>query len=113
MSGKELKKLHVIRQILEKKIRQVKGGEILSMCVRQIRRLIRRVKDEGDKGIIHRSRGRDSKRRLGEEIRAKVIDKCRGRYDGFGPTLVSEKLLEEEKIEISQETVRKWMREEG
>ena len=32
---------------------------------------------------------------------------------GFGPTLASEKLKERERIEISEETMRKWLVEEG
>lgn len=36
-----------------------------------------------------------------------------GRYEGFGPTLISEKLLEEQKIKVSDETIRRWLIQEG
>ncbi|MDF0674974.1 MAG: hypothetical protein P0120_11660 [Nitrospira sp.] len=50
MSGKELRRVHVIRQAMEKPITQEKAGELLRLTDRQIRRLLRRVEQEGDRG---------------------------------------------------------------
>jgi len=48
MSGKELRRIHVIRRVLDKRITQVKAGALLGLTDRQIRRLIRRVEQDGD-----------------------------------------------------------------
>ena len=105
----ELKRLHVIQKVLERVIRQVEAAEILSLSSRQIRRIIKRIRIEGDKGIIHKSRGRPSNRRIPGKIRDKVIQLYRKQYQDFGPTLASEKLLERNGIGISDETLRMWL----
>jgi transposase-like protein len=109
----ELKRLHVIQKVLERIIRQVEAAEILSLSSRQIRRIIKRIRIEGDKGIIHKSRGRPSNRRIPGKIRNKVIQLYRKQYQDFGPTLASEKLLERNGIGISDETLRMWLIETG
>jgi len=109
----ELKRLHVIRKVLEKVVKQVEAAEILSLSCRQVQRVVRRVKGEGDKGVIHKSRGKVSNRRLADGVKERVIKFYRKRYPGYGPTLASEKLLEREKIKISNETLRGWLLESG
>jgi len=109
----ELKRLHVIRKVLERVIRQVEAAEILSLSSRQIRRIIKRIRIEGDKGIIHKSRGRSSNRRIAGKIRDKVIQLYRKQYKDFGPTLASEKLLERDGIRVNDETLRMWLIEAG
>jgi hypothetical protein len=109
MNQCERKKLYIIRQVIERKVKQIQAAGILGLCVRQVRRLMKRVKNLGDIGIVHQSRGKESKRRTAEGIKKKVLYLCRNRYVGFGPTLIAEKISEEMKIEVSKETVRKWM----
>lgn len=109
----ELKRLHVIQKVLEGIIKQIEAAELLSLSGRQIRRIVKRIRSEGSRGIIHRSRGRRSNRRIADKIRERVINLYRTQYEGFGPTLASEKLLERNKIEISDETLRKWLIEAG
>ena len=50
MSGKELRRVHVIRQAVVKQITQGKAGEALGLTARHIRRLIQRVRTDGDAG---------------------------------------------------------------
>ena len=45
-SQEELRRLHVIRKVLEGAIKQVRAAEILWLSSRQIRRLAKRVKGE-------------------------------------------------------------------
>jgi transposase InsO family protein len=112
-SQEELKRLHVIRKVLEGMIRQVKAAGILSLSCRQIRRLAERVKGEGDRGIVHQSRGKLSNRRFDDKVKARAIKLYRERYKGFGPTLAAEKLLEGQRIQVSDETLRKWLMGSG
>src|SRR3989338_5402604 len=113
MTQEELKRLHIIRKELDGRIKQIEAAEILSLSDRQIRRLLGRVREEGDIGIAHKSRGKESNRRLPEKLRKKAIKLYRQKYNGFGPTLMSEKLFEEEDIKISDETLRLWLIETG
>lgn len=113
MSQKELKRIHVIGKAIEKAVTQAEAGEILSLSERQIRRIVKRVREEGHEGIGHRGRGRESNRRLPLEVKEKVIGQYREKYQGFGPTLAAEKLEEVEGISVSDETLRQWLIEAG
>lgn len=113
MSQGELKRLHVIRKAIEKRIKQREAAEILELSQRQIRRIVKRVREESDKGIIHRLRGTKSHRAIAEAIKIKALALCRGIYAGFNPTFASEKLFERNKIKIGRETLRQWFIAEG
>jgi transposase len=109
----ELKRLHIIQKVLERVMKQVEAAEMLSLSDRQIRRIVRRIRSEGDRGIVHQSRGRPSNRRTPDKIKNEVIRLYRAQYEDFGPTLASEKLLERDGIGISDETLRRWLIETG
>jgi len=113
MHQREVKRLHVIRKVLERVIKQVEAAEILSLSGRQIRRIVKRIRREGDRGIVHQSRGRPSNRRMADKVKDKVIRLYRAQYKDFGPTLASEKLSERDGIGISDETLRRWLLEAG
>lgn len=113
MSQRELRRLHVIRKAIENTVKQTEAAEILSLGARQIRRIVKRVRDEGDAGVIHKSRGKPSNRELPEKTKDKTIELYRKKYEGFGPTLASEKLLEMDDIQINDETLRLWLIESG
>ena len=110
---KDLKRLHIVKKILEKGIRQVEAAEILGLSLRQVRRIVKRVRGEGDQGIIHKSRGRASTRRIPQDQRDKIIGLYRSQYWDFGPTLASEKLEERDHLRVSDETLRGWLLASG
>ena len=58
LSQKELIRLHVVHKILNKELKHKEASEVLSLSERQIRRVVSRVTVEGDKGIVHKSRGK-------------------------------------------------------
>src|SRR3990170_3063210 len=113
VSQRELKRLHIIQKVLNEKLSQVEAGEILLLSDRQIRRIVSKIRQEGDKGIRHGLRGKPSSRMLPKKVKEKAIKFYREKYKGFGPTLLSEKLLELEGIKISKETLRNWLIETG
>lgn len=113
MSQKDLSRAHVIEEILEGKLKQVEAAEILDLSDRQIRRLAKRMEAEGSKGIVHRLRGRESNRRMDEKLKEKILKLYETKYWDFGPTLGAEKLMELNKITLSDETLRLWLIEAG
>jgi hypothetical protein len=86
---------------------------MLGLSGRQVRRLVKVIREQGDRGIIHGLRGRPSNRRLPEEMRGRVLSLYQERYPDFGPTLAMEKLFECDGITISDETLRTWLIEAG
>ena len=113
MDSEDRKRLFVVGQAIDKKITQKRAAEILELTERQIRRIVRTVGKEGDKRILHGGRGKCSNNRIAIKLKEEVLALCRSRYRGFGPTLAAEKLMEEKEIRISDETIRKWLLEEG
>jgi len=113
MTQEELRRLHIVHKVLDKKLKQTEAAEKLDLSYRQIKRITKRIKEEGDKGIAHRTRGQSSHNKMPDEVKNKVITLCRGKYKGFGPTLASEKLFEIEKIRLSDETLRNWLIEKS
>ncbi len=109
----ELKALHVIRKAIDKVITQKEAAETIELSERQVRRKARRIRQEGDKGIIHRLRGKPSNRTKPDNIRSKILALFKNKYWDFGPTLASEKLFERDKIRINDETLRLWLIKEG
>jgi hypothetical protein len=112
-SQRELKRLHIAQKVIEGLLRQAEAAEMLSLSDRQMRRIVGRVQGEGPQGVVHRSRGRESNRKYPEEFKDRVIELYRQNYEGFGPTLAQEKLLERDGIGISDETLRLWLRGAG
>lgn len=113
MRARELRRLKIIHEAMDKKMTQEKAGEVEGLSERQIRRIIQRVRKEGDEGIVHKSRGRESNRKIAKEIKAKAIGLYRGQYGDFGPTLASEKMLERNQLAVHDETLRLWLIESG
>jgi transposase len=113
MTQGELKRLYVIRKALDKSITQVEAAGIIGVCLRQGQRIVKAVKIEGDKGVIHKSRGRPSNRALPDKIKDKALRFYKEKYHDFGPTLGSEKLFEIDKIKINDETLRLWLLKAG
>ena len=111
MKPREIKRLHLIRQALEQKISQKQAAEVAGLSPRQMRRLMKRVEIEGDRGILHRRRGKPSNRRIADKTKQKVLALFEKQYADYGPTLASEKLHERHRIEIHPETLRLWLRQ--
>jgi transposase len=91
---------------------------MLEVSYRQAKRLWQRYREEGAKGLQHRSAGRGSNRAKPEKFRRKVLQLIREKYSGteqkrFGPTLAAEHLAEEDGLEVGEETLRRWMLAEG
>ncbi len=112
VSMEELRRLKLIGEAINGSITQREAAELLELSYRQTKRLVARVRDEGDRGIIHRLRGRPGNRRIDEEVKTRVLRLYQDKYRDFGPSLASEKLREREKIQLDHDTLRLWLRQE-
>ena len=112
MSAKELSRLEVMQQLSRKQMSQQEAGRILDLSTRQIKRLLRAYRAKGAAGLVSKHRGRRGNNRLSEEVLKRALDLLKTKYRGFGPTLAHEKLVEREKLKLSDESVRKLMIEE-
>jgi transposase len=109
MSQKERDRLKVLHEARQKQITQKEAAEQIGVTERWVRKLMRRMRKEGDGAVVHGLRGRSSNRKIPEAERARAVKLVREEYSDFGPTLASEYLWERHGIEVSRETLRGWM----
>jgi len=112
MSKRELDRYQIISRLLRKEIDNRKAGELLHLSIRQIKRLKKKVKQSGAKGLIHGNRGRESNNRIPNKERARISDLIKNYYHDFGPTLANEKLLELHHVSHDDKTIRQIMIDE-
>jgi len=106
--------LVVLHQVQQGQLSAAEGARRAGLGVRQFRRVVRRFEREGDDVVVHALRGRQSNRRLPEQVREAALAKARQPlYHDFGPTLLSEHLARDEAIEVPATTLRRWMIEDG
>jgi len=109
MSQKERDRLKVLHEAKKRQITQKEAGEQIGVSERWVRKLMRRMRKEGDGAVVHGLRGRSSNRRIPAPIREKAVGLVKKEYGDFGPTLASEYLAEGHGIAVSRETLRGWM----
>ncbi len=122
LSQREATRAGVVERVVRKELTVREAADILLMSLRHTKRLVKRFRDRGAHGLLHGNCGRKSNHSYPSEVRDRVLDLIRERYSGvaetgpgqrFGPTLVSEHLLEDEGLAIPVSTLTDWMRSEG
>lgn len=113
LSARERERLKVLHEVEEGHLKQIEAARRLRLTDRHVRRLQQRLGKEGDCAIVHGLRGRRSNRKIPETLAQRALRQLRqARYAGFGPTLAAEHLAGQG-IEVSRETLRKWMSAAG
>ncbi len=114
MTQRDRDRLVVLKKAQKKLITQSQAAEELGVGVRQVKRLMRALRERGDQAVIHGLRGRPSKRRTGAAQRERIVGiLSRAVYRGFGPTLASEYLAKKHRVKIGREALRQIMMEGG
>ncbi len=108
LSQRERDRLKVLHEVKQERLTQVEAARRLKLTDRHVRRLLLRLRELGDAGIVHRLRGRPSNRKWAAAVEQKILARVRQRYADFGPTLASEHLAQDG-LRVSRETLRKWM----
>ena len=111
MNTKDRQRKAIFEMLRQKKLSLVKASEQCGLCYRQTLRVYQKYIEEGDAGLIHKGRGKRTNRR--HPHRDKIISLYQQKYDGFGPTLASEYLLEEDGLKVNHETLRLWLLDKG
>ena len=109
MTKKEIERLKVLTQVIDCKLSQVIAAKKLGLSERQVRRLVIKIKLQGDRSMISKKRGKVSNRCLPNQLKAKALSLLQNHYVDFGPQLANEYLKKEHQIFVSTETLRLWM----
>jgi len=106
MSVKEVDRLTVITKLINKELTAAEAATQLGLSKRHVKRIKKLVKKQGALGLVHQGRGKASNHSFKQAIMNTIINLLLTMYVGFGPTLAAEKLLERDKIKISDESLR-------
>src|SRR5574340_1067217 len=108
LSQRERDRLRVLHEVAQGHLTQVAAAGRVQLSDRQVRRLLLRIREQGDRAVIHGLRGRPSNRKLAAWFQRRILARIAQRYADFGPTLAAEHLAQEGLL-VSRETLRKWM----
>jgi hypothetical protein len=110
MSHEERDWLEWLKRARDKVIRQREAAEKMGITDRWVRKLLVRMKSDGDRVVVHGLRDRESNRRISEEIYKQAVQILRQPdWHDFGPTFASQQLAKRHAIRAGKETVRGWM----
>src|SRR5579864_3980197 len=114
MNQAERDRLDTLKRARKKLITQKQAADEIDVTERQVRRLLRKLRQKGDRAVIHELRGRTSNRKLPADMEQRAVAILTDPvYRGFGPTLASEYLHRLHQITVSKETLRHWMTKAG
>ena len=113
MSYREREQLKVISRIEAGELTVAEAAESIHLTERQMYRLLRRYRQEGDRGLIHRLRGRRSNLAYESDVRTTAVRLYRELYSDYGPTLFAEKLEFYHDLKISRQTATRWLIQES
>ena len=110
MSQAERDRLDWLKRARDKKMTQREAAEKMGVSERWVRKLLRRMKTDGDKVVVHGLRSRASNRKLSAQIEKQAIAILREPdWHDFGPTFAAEQLAKRHQIQVGKETLRSWM----
>lgn len=113
LSQKELQRVSVISSCVKGDMACARAAALLLLSIRQVRRLKKRLREDGEAALAHANRGRPSPRRLPAQVRRSILRLARTTYAGFNDHHLCEKLCEVEGFSLSRETLRRLLRQAG
>jgi transposase len=114
MSARELTRVEVLARVTAGALSLKSAAVLLHVGYRQAKRLVRRYRAHGAKGLRHGSAGRRSNHARATAERDRMLALVREKYSGpidvrFGPTLAAEHLASEDGVTVHHDTLRRWM----
>lgn len=109
MSQKEANRIAVIDKVSQKQLTALQAASQLRISDRQVKRLVKMYRAEGASGLSSKKRGQPSNNRLPHKLREQCLKLIQEKYIDFGPTFAAEKLHELHGLEVSRESLRRWM----
>ena len=114
MNDNELNRVAIFDKILEKKLKLSKAAKLLGVSVRQIKRIKRRFKVEGNRGLVSRKVGAPSNNQISQKQKDLILEFFKDEdHSDFGPTLAHEYLVRDLALEASVSSVRAIMIQNG
>ena len=110
MSQKEFQRVKVIENAAGGRLSVREASRLLQLSERQVQRLKRRYQPDSVGWVQHGNRGRSMPWAVSVPQKQLILTLARGMYQGFNDSHLTEKLLAEENLTVSRETVRRILR---
>ncbi len=112
MSENENMRAMILNGVVSGAMSLDQATQILNLSYRQMKRVWKRFREEGETGLAHRNKGRPSNRAFVDQLKRDILQKYARVGQGLGPTQFSDRLAAEG-IFVDHETLRRWLLQNG
>jgi len=109
MSVRERRRMTFMTRVVGGALKLYTAAEMMRVSYRQAKRILRRYRQEGDFGLVHKGRGQRSNRRRPDAEQKRAVALYNAKYPDFGPLLASEHLATDHRLVVDHETLRRWL----
>jgi transposase len=113
LSQKQLQRIRVVENVAAGRLTIAEGAELLPVSPRQVKRLKQRFDADEASWVYHGNQGRKPANRIAAAVRKQVIELARGKYAGLNDHHLQEKLVQQEHLSVSRQSVRRILRSVG
>lgn len=103
LKDREIEKLNIIKKVFIGEYTKKEASSSLGLTIRQINRLLIKFKEEGEKGFIHKNRGKESKKKVSLDVKKEIVDLYITEYFDYNFTHFFEEI--QEKYKLSYKTI--------
>lgn len=111
LDARDRHRLFVLGHVRDGHLTAERAADVLHLSVRQIRRLLAGVRDEGAMALVHGNRGRSPVHRTPDGTRQRLIALATTTYAGVNRAHLADLLAEREGIDIPERTLRRILAE--
>ena len=113
MSERQWRTLSLVERIGRGEITVSEAAASLGRSERQMQRIRKRVSTGGAEALVHGNTGRAPGNKVSDEVRRRIVELRREKYEGFNDHHFTDKLDAVEGISLPRETVRRILRDAG
>lgn len=77
LTMKEKNKIEVVQGVMDERIEVNDAGRVLNRSVRQVYRMLKKLREKGLEGLIHGNKGKKSPRKIKKAIRRRIVELAR------------------------------------
>lgn len=113
LNQKELRRGYVIQKVVNGELLIREAAQLLGLSHRQVKRLKKGVKAQGDAFLAHKNRGRKPSHTVPKDVADKVVSLVADSLKGASCEHISELLAERHEIHLSPRTIRRILNAAG
>jgi transposase len=113
MSREQWRRLDVVERIRRGELTIAEGAQALGISTRQMKRIRKAVRRRGEAALVHGNTGRRPQHKVPDALSSHVVALRRQKYTGFNDQHFTDKLIDQEGVDLSRSTVRRILRESG